>query len=194
MHHRAAAHATNFGGLSCAASATPSAAGSDGGGSLRADAAHAYEDVPLRTLDELLLKSNRTAGGAQCVLASPLARLDLLKIDVEAMELQLLYGAARTIEHFRPVMYVENDRPQSSQALLRHLAKLRYRLFWSVEPYFDPDVANFNGVPPARNPFGNRVAYNVLALPAERASHYNVAMPEIHVEVEVGTGTGARGA
>ena len=112
---------------------------------------------------------------------SPLARLDLLKIDVEAMELQLLRGAARIIERFRPVMYVENDRPQSSQALLRHLAKLRYRLFWSVEPYFDPDFTNFNRVAPERNPFGNRFAYNVLALPEERASQYKVAMPEIEV-------------
>lgn len=47
-------------------------------------------DVPMVHLDSLNLP-----------------RLDLLKIDVEGMELEVLEGAAKCISEYRPIMYVE---------------------------------------------------------------------------------------
>ena len=36
-----------------------------------------------------------------------LSRLDLIKIDVEGMELEVLQGAKATLERFRPIIIVE---------------------------------------------------------------------------------------
>jgi hypothetical protein len=48
-------------------------------------------------------------------------RADLMKIDVEGMELQVLEGGAETIRRCRPVLFVEhlkNDRESLRQAIL----------------------------------------------------------------------------
>eukprot|EP00747_Dinoflagellata_sp_TGD_P021355 gnl/TRDRNA2_/TRDRNA2_128437_c4_seq1.p1 gnl/TRDRNA2_/TRDRNA2_128437_c4~~gnl/TRDRNA2_/TRDRNA2_128437_c4_seq1.p1 ORF type:complete len:429 (+),score=64.76 gnl/TRDRNA2_/TRDRNA2_128437_c4_seq1:2-1288(+) len=39
----------------------------------------------------------------------PLQRLDLIKIDVESMELDLLIGAEQTLRRFQPILYVEDS-------------------------------------------------------------------------------------
>ena len=52
----------------------------------------AQEDVEVVRLDDV-----------------PLRGLDLVKIDVESMELDLLQGAERTLAAFRPVIYVEDS-------------------------------------------------------------------------------------
>src|SRR5260221_683648 len=41
-----------------------------------------------------------------------LTRLDLLKIDVEGMEIDVLAGAAASARRLRPMLYVENDRAE----------------------------------------------------------------------------------
>ena len=51
-------------------------------------------------------------------------RLDLLKIDVEGMEEEVLRGAMKTIEKFRPKLYLEND-----QQMYRACNRLRTRIF-----------------------------------------------------------------
>src|SRR5258708_33505318 len=45
-----------------------------------------------------------------------LAKCDFMKIDVEGMELDVLEGAATTLQQFRPRLYVENDRGDKSPA------------------------------------------------------------------------------
>src|SRR5262249_22498904 len=47
-----------------------------------------------------------------------LSRCDLLKIDVQGMELAVLQGAAATIARCRPMLYVENDQKERSAELL----------------------------------------------------------------------------
>jgi FkbM family methyltransferase len=69
------------------------------------------ECVPVVTLDALHLDDCR-----------------LIKIDVEGMELQVLRGAQATIARCRPLLYVENDRPEHSHALIAHLLEQDYRL------------------------------------------------------------------
>jgi FkbM family methyltransferase len=44
-----------------------------------------------------------------------LARIDLIKIDVEGMELEVLQGAARSIERSRPVMLIEKIKADAGQ-------------------------------------------------------------------------------
>src|SRR5262249_28338799 len=83
--------------------------GNFGGVSLRGR--NEGESIPLLTIDSLSLD-----------------RCDFMKIDVEGMELDVLRGAARTLARFRPILYLENDRPENSSWLIRHLLALEYRL------------------------------------------------------------------
>ena len=94
-----------------------------------------------------------------------LAACDFIKIDVEGMERSVIRGAGKTIARHRPVLYVENDRPENAAALIRQLDALDYALYWHLPAYFNPD--NF-----ARNPvnvFGNIASRNMLCLPRERS-------------------------
>ena len=89
-----------------------------------------------------------------------LARCDLLKIDVEGMELAVVRGAAETIRKFRPLLYLEHNRYQNSPALIELLFGLGYRLYWHLPPLSNP--ANFYGNPDS--PFGNVVSANMLGV------------------------------
>lgn len=90
-----------------------------------------------------------------------LLRCDLVKMDVEGMELEVLEGAAGTIARHRPILYVENDREEHASALIEHLLGLGYDLYWHLPPLFNPE--NFRGE--AANVFGGLVSLNMLALP-----------------------------
>ena len=94
-------------------------------------------------------------------------RLDLVKIDVEGMEMDVLTGAMQTIERHRPMLYVENDRVDRSAALIELLLRLRHRLYWHLPPMFNPDNYFRN---PA-NLYPNIVSVNMLCLPRERAQN-----------------------
>ena len=92
-----------------------------------------------------------------------LGRCHFMKIDVEGMEVPAIEGAAETIRRLRPILYVENDRRQHSEALIRLIASLDYRLYWHLPRLFNPD--NFAGNPD--NVFGDIISRNMLCLPAE---------------------------
>jgi FkbM family methyltransferase len=128
----------NFGGIPFGADATRdlSAAVSD------------VEVVPLVMLDR--------------VLAS-LAHLRLLKIDVEGMELDVLLGGRELILRTRPMLYVENDRKERSEALVGALRTLGYDLYWHTPPLYN--AANYFGNP--ENVFGGTLSINVLGVPSE---------------------------
>lgn len=60
----------------------------------------------------------------------PLEACHLIKIDVEGMELDVLQGSKKTIDTFRPLLYLENNRPEKEAKLLRFLDKnLGYMIF-----------------------------------------------------------------
>lgn len=92
-----------------------------------------------------------------------LARLDLVKIDVEGAETEVLAGAAALIARFRPAIFVENDRRERSRDLIAALERQDYALWWHFSPLFRPD--NFNGNP--ENVMGRIMSINMLALPRE---------------------------
>jgi FkbM family methyltransferase len=75
-----------------------------------------------------------------------LERLDLIKIDVEGMELEVLAGAAQSIRRHRPMMVVETLK-SGSQPILDWLAPLGYRTWqWGINL-----LAIHEGDPSSRN-------------------------------------------
>ena len=85
----------------------------------------------------------------------------LLKVDVEGMELSVLKGARELIQRAKPALYVENDRPHLSDALIKFIDSLGYECFWHWPPLFNPD----NHFKHAENVFGNIVSKNMICLP-----------------------------
>jgi FkbM family methyltransferase len=67
------------------------------------------------------------------------SRLRFMKIDVEGMELEVLRGAQGLLEKFSPVLYVENDRPANSSALLQFLFDHGYRAYWHLATDHNPE-------------------------------------------------------
>jgi FkbM family methyltransferase len=102
------------------------------------------EEVTLIPIDELALPA-----------------CDLIKIDVEGMEDEVIAGASSTIAKFQPLLYVENEDPEKSPALLRRLFALEYRPYWHSPLLFDPD--NFYANP--TNVFPGLGSLNLLCLP-----------------------------
>lgn len=96
-----------------------------------------------------------------------LPRVDLVKIDVEGMELEVLQGAGRMLAASRPLLYVENDRIDRSEALIRHLFELDYRLYWHLPPLYNPQ--NWYGEP--QNLYPGIVSVNMLAVHRSRAQN-----------------------
>jgi hypothetical protein len=78
------------------------------------------------------------------------------------MEGEAIAGAEQTIQRFRPVLYVENDREEKSAALIGQLFSLGYRLYWHMPPLFNPK--NFFGA--SENVFGPRYSGNMLGIHA----------------------------
>jgi FkbM family methyltransferase len=79
--------------------------------------------------------------GGDPVIVMPIDSLALpqchfIKIDVEGWERDVLIGAAATLAKFRPVLYIENDRREKSEALIRYLIDLGYMLYWHVTPLY----------------------------------------------------------
>lgn len=83
-------------------------------------------------------KAQEVAEAVDCttVDALRLAKCDLMKIDVEGYEEKVLHGAAETIRRLRPVLFVENDRPEFSPGVYTTLAEFGYSAFWHIAPYY----------------------------------------------------------
>ncbi|MBV9835917.1 MAG: FkbM family methyltransferase [Alphaproteobacteria bacterium] len=118
-----------------------------GGVGLRANGAG--ERVPVVTVDSLDLPG--------CAL---------IKIDVEGMELDVLRGAAETIRHHQPRLFVENNGTDRSPPLITWLLEQGYRLYWHVTPLFNP--RNFANA--SADAFPNLHSTNMLCLPPRDAA------------------------
>ncbi len=124
------------------------------------------ERVPIVTIDSLDLPA-----------------CHFIKLDVEGMEGEAVAGATETIKRHRPVLYLENDRKEKSEALLAALFALDYRLYWHLPPLFNPG----NFFEETENLFDNIVSVNVLGLPKERDQ--NIKLREIKTADELRDGS-----
>ncbi len=89
-----------------------------------------------------------------------------MKIDVEGWELDVIRGAGETITRDRPIMYVENDRPQNTEELMHMLMLLDYVSFDHQPKLCSPD--NFKKRRVGRHE--NIISINALCIPNERAT------------------------
>lgn len=101
--------------------------------------------VPMQTLDELFSVS----------------RLDFLKLDVEQFELAALRGGDALIKKHRPVIYLENDDPAVTGALLDWLHARDYQTYWHQSVLFN----RHNFREKSENIFENTRCVNLLAVP-----------------------------
>lgn len=104
----------------------------------------------------------------------PLARCRLLKVDVEGHEVETLRGAARTIARHRPILSVEDDRPDGHAGLMALLREYDYRAWWHRVPLFSAE--NFRRNP--ANVFSTVVSINLLCLPRESTETLSLRLPE----------------
>lgn len=91
-------------------------------GALSIDRYNQGEPVPIIAIDDLALKN-----------------CHLMKIDIEGYEARVLRGAKKTITKFEPVLYVENNREETSRATIEALIDLKYDCWWHFLEYYNPD-------------------------------------------------------
>jgi len=92
---------------------------------------------------------------------SHIGRLDFIKIDVEGMEGDVVNGATKLINKFRPFMYIENDKEDRYQDLILLVQSLGYSVYWHVPRMFNPD--NYAG----NNEDIKIVSFNMICVPNE---------------------------
>ena len=98
-------------------------------------------------------------------------RLNLIKIDVETMELNVLRGAYYTIKKHRPFLYVENDRKDYSKPLLEFLFNEGYDCYWHISYLYKSNNYKNNQI----NVFNQSyICVNVLAIPNEKNIKINL--------------------
>jgi FkbM family methyltransferase len=117
----------------------------------RPDLAREDYSIEVKTLDGI-------------AAAYPLSGKAFLKIDVEGMEREVLEGGRETIRRLRPVICLENDRQDRSEALLATIADLGYRVTPQRPPLYNPDNCFGN----RENDFGELASFNELCVPDPR--------------------------
>jgi FkbM family methyltransferase len=94
-----------------------------------------------------------------------LMKLNLLKADVEGMELEVLYGAKETIAKFRPFLFLENDREgEKFGKLIEYVESLDYTPYWVITPL----MYEGNFFASTENPWPGQCSFNLLCVPNEK--------------------------
>ena len=86
-----------------------------------------------------------------------------VKIDVEGMELGVLRGATALLERLKPALYVENDRKEHRDELIRYIDSLGYTMYWHRPPLYNRKNILGN----KENVFEGLVSVNMLCLHKE---------------------------
>ena len=114
------------------------------------------EQVPVVTVDSLNLNA-----------------CHFIKIDIEGMEREAILGGRKTIERFRPVLYVENDREDRSEGLTKTILELGYVMYWHTPYMYNPN--NFLGNP--ENVFPNIISKNMICV--HESIQQNIDLPKV---------------
>lgn len=114
--------------------------------------------VPLTTVDHVM--ADRPA----CAL---------LHIDAEGHELDVLAGAVNTIRRYRPLIYLEVDRPDVQHGLPAILTQHDYFGYVHLPPLYHKKNWKQNAHNAFVDELGvNTVSINAIAIPAERLSDF----------------------
>lgn len=105
------------------------------------------EPVGMRTVDDIVGER----------------KVHMLRITVEGMEADVLRGAKRMLRKHRPLVHVENDRQDKSEALIKLLFQYGYRCFWHMTNLFNA----MNFFEQKDNIYGNTPSLNLLCIPVE---------------------------
>jgi FkbM family methyltransferase len=133
--------------------------GNFGGVGLKAERQDGYHPVAVRRLDD----------------AHRGEKVRLLKVDVEGMEREVLLGAHELVRTQQPILYLENDRPANSPALVALVREMGFRAWWHVCPLFNPG----NHFAHAKNIYGTMFSFNMICLPAHMAVDANAFSGEV---------------
>lgn len=127
------------------ASADPTMPNNFGGMCFVEDPAIQAELVPVVSIDSLELPA-----------------LDFVLLDIEGMELPALKGAHETIERYKPILYVEIDKEDKREPIMRYIRdELKYEVLQHLPFLFNPD--NYAGN--QQNPFGEMRSIMCLGIP-----------------------------
>ena len=108
-----------------------------------------YEKVPVKTLDQIYYDKTLENFSVK-----------LIKCDTQGQELNIIIGAKKIIDKYKPYLYVENDDVHTSKNLIEKIKSMGYIMFWHKPPLFNPN--NFLKNP--NNIFSNIVSFNMLCI------------------------------
>jgi FkbM family methyltransferase len=67
------------------------------------------------------------------------SKLNFIKMDIEGMERFAIEGAKNTINQFKPILYVEDDREENHAELIGLLKSINYKCYKHLAPMFNPE-------------------------------------------------------
>lgn len=83
-----------------------------------------------------------------------------IKMDCEGSERDVLVGGEKLIARDKPILYMENNRPEKSDELISWLYDHEYQCYWHRPPVFEP--TNFRNY--QDNIFGDCTSPNMLCI------------------------------
>jgi hypothetical protein len=68
-----------------------------------------------------------------------LAKCDFIKADMEGIEADTIDGACQTITKYRPIFFLENDKPGRQAPLYEKEREIGYQDFWQISSHYNPE-------------------------------------------------------
>ena len=97
-----------------------------------------------------------------------LTQCDLIKIDVEGMELSVLQGAENTIKNTRPVLYIEADKQDNIPSLVNTVTAFDYEMWWHTPLMIRREKLKHNEIEAEPKHISKTISCNVICLPKEQ--------------------------
>ncbi len=102
-----------------------------------------------------------------------LTTVHFIRIDVQGKEADVIAGARQTITTHRPILYVQNGKPENADRLMVELTALGYQAHPHEPPLYNPDNFSRNG----ENVFGDALSKNLFCVPQELEIQVNDGPP-----------------